>query len=214
MAQFFSRVAGRHYLSSTIAAATATTLLATSISPKNDSVEDDVRTVGSVDGSRHRVEPSRRHLHLNSPQTSSSLFAYPRKSIVLCEAQHPSLHPNVTYKPSDPAEPGANPVGGIDVTTSDGRKVHVESGMWGEEQEGLVSHHNIDVRINCITSFRHSHDPRDSDLLLFEYVSTMGCFPGDNYGDPLLSIHCGRIIGMADNFHPSHLWQKRELKME
>ncbi|KAL3768779.1 hypothetical protein ACHAWU_006880 [Discostella pseudostelligera] len=141
MAQFFSRVAGRHYLSSTIAAATATTLLATSISPKNDSVEDDVRTVGSVDGSRHRVEPSRRHLHLNSPQTSSSLFAYPRKSIVLCEAQHPSLHPNVTYKPSDPAEPGANPVGGIDVTTSDGRKVHVESGMWGEEQEG--SYHGL-----------------------------------------------------------------------
>ena len=131
-------------MSSTIAAATATTLLSASISPKNDSVEDDVRTVRFTDGSRHGVEPSRRHLQLQlNSHPTSSLFAYPRKSIVLCEAPHPSLHPNVTYKPSDPAEPGASPVGGIDVTTSDGRKVHVESGMWGEEQEGLVRHHSF-----------------------------------------------------------------------
>ena len=140
-------VSGRHYLLSTIAAATATTVLATSISPRDGSAQDDVHFVGSnanegIQCRRSFFEQSRQTTHLNHPALS---FAYPQKSISFCEAPHPSLHPNAIYKPSDSAEPHADPSADVDVTTSDGRKVHVKGGMWGAEQEGLVGHCKINI---------------------------------------------------------------------
>ncbi len=154
MAQSFSRLllARRRHLSSTIAAATATTFLATCIYPRDGdgSVNDDVDSVGPSDGPlrRRSFEPSCQQYLTSS---AISLFAYPQNSRAFCEAPHPSLHPYVTYKPSDPAEPVADPAGGVDVATSDGRKVHVQGGMWGADQEGLVGRGNT-----MISQFHHS----------------------------------------------------------
>lgn len=197
MAQSLRRLAGRQYLSSTIAAATATTLLAAATYPsKKGDAKGDISFVGSDDV----VIPRHHYFH------SSTLFAYPRNSITSCEAPHPSLHPTISYKPSDPAEPAADPVGGVDVTTSDGRKVHVSGGMWGADQEGLVGRRKVGVSYShhLITNFRCS----------WSFYSIMVCFLGGNCGGPLASIRCGRIIGMAGILHPLHLWQKREMITE
>ncbi len=140
MALSLSRIlCGRHYLSSTVAVATATTILATFSSPHDGSAKD---ANEGMQCRRSFFEQSRQSIYLNHP---ALLFAYPQKSISFCEAPHSSLHPNVTYKPSDPAEPVADPSGDVDVTSSDGRKVHVKGGMSGAEQEGLVGHCKISI---------------------------------------------------------------------
>mmetsp|Transcript_37351 Transcript_37351/g.68617 ORF Transcript_37351/g.68617 Transcript_37351/m.68617 type:complete len:479 (+) Transcript_37351:28-1464(+) len=74
------------------------------------------------------------------PPLYSTAFSPLGKS-ALCEAPPPastqqqkSAQPNAPYKPSDPAEPIVDPVV---VTGSDGKKVQMEGGMWGEEEDGL-----------------------------------------------------------------------------
>ena len=57
--------------------------------------------------------------------------AFALKSVALCEAPASNAP---AYKPTDPAEPTADPV---EISSSDGKKVQVKGGMWGEEEDGL-----------------------------------------------------------------------------
>ena len=71
----------------------------------------------------------------------SPAFTSLGRSVAMCAVPLPpptaaQQQPAPTYKPKDPAEPVADPV---EITGSDGKKVQMQGGMWGEEEDGLVS---------------------------------------------------------------------------
>jgi len=156
MASSFYRFA-RRSLPPTAAASTATAFVAVSLS-KNDNKNSDIDgpsnndAVGNVHLSCIELQSSR--LFSNTPYTASFYsppFFNTTKPVAICEApppaapspkvehQHPAPVKNVaSYKPTDPAEPVvAYPT--VEITNSDGKKVQMKGGMWGEDHDGLVS---------------------------------------------------------------------------
>ena len=154
MASSFYRFA-RRSLPRTAAASTATAFVAVSLSKNGNKNSDDIGAPDDVVGNVHQscggLQSSR--LFSNTPYTApfySPPFFHSVKSVAICEApppaapstknehQHPAQTANIaTYKPTDPAEPVADPT--VEITSSDGKKVQMKGGMWGEEQDGLVS---------------------------------------------------------------------------
>ena len=71
---------------------------------------------------------------------SPAFTTYPlRSGVAFCEAPPTTSQQQQRYKPADPADPDCTTDPTIEVTSSDGKKVHVKKGMWGEEDDGLVS---------------------------------------------------------------------------
>lgn len=162
MATSFYRFARRSFPSSTVAAATATATVAAVTLSKSDKSNDDSNNVGigaPNDGKRHGLGSSGIFPFGNKSQTFplySPVFSFMGKSVALCEAPPASTQPhqqppqsNAPYKPSDPAEPVADPT--VEVTGSDGKKVHVKGGMWGEDEDGLVSTNILSPYLMIIT---------------------------------------------------------------
>jgi len=144
MTSFFYRITRRSSPSAFAAAASATVAAMTFSNSNSDKCSSvSVRDLDGSDGMRHGFRSSDRSFgnkSYNFPLYStafSPLLAKP----ALCEAPPPSsaqqqkvAQSNASYKPTDPAEPTADPVV---VTTSDGKKVPVKGGMWGKEEDGL-----------------------------------------------------------------------------
>eukprot|EP00581_Thalassiosira_minuscula_P008958 CAMPEP_0183707838 /NCGR_PEP_ID=MMETSP0737-20130205/4281_1 /TAXON_ID=385413 /ORGANISM="Thalassiosira miniscula, Strain CCMP1093" /LENGTH=506 /DNA_ID=CAMNT_0025935569 /DNA_START=10 /DNA_END=1530 /DNA_ORIENTATION=- len=93
-------------------------------------------------------DKSYRNFPLSYTASLFSPLAFRQATKALCEAPPPQAQPTssssqpqtnndsntAAYKPKDPAEPTADPV---EIESSDGKKLPMEGGMWGEESDGL-----------------------------------------------------------------------------
>ena len=152
MASSFYRFA-RRATPPTVAAATATAAVAALVFPAEESEKCPLTTQdgsnGSIgfgrDGLHPRAFASNGIFTLGSYsflQSYSPAFLSIRNSVAQCEAPPAQQQqPKAAYKPTDPAEPVADPK--IEISSSDGKKVQEVSGMWGEESDGLVSEYYI-----------------------------------------------------------------------
>lgn len=140
----------RRCVPSTLAAATATTCVAAFTFSEFDgrgradgSNDKESVVVGRPNDGGQRRGPLSTWSFASTSRFFSPAFSSLRKSAALCEAPPPPvaapqqqpLSNAPAYKPSDPAEPVADPA--VEITSSDGKRVQVKGGMWGEEQEGL-----------------------------------------------------------------------------
>mmetsp|Transcript_25396 Transcript_25396/g.53108 ORF Transcript_25396/g.53108 Transcript_25396/m.53108 type:complete len:468 (+) Transcript_25396:63-1466(+) len=151
MTSFFYRITQRSPPSVATAATTATVAAVTfSKSGKSNDISGPNVDDGPSDGLR-RGSGFRSNGVLLFGNESSSYKNFPLystasflpvlgKSLTLCEESPPpalvqqKVKEVPSYKPSDPAEPTTDPVV---ITNSDGEKVQLQGGMWGEEEDGM-----------------------------------------------------------------------------
>ena len=148
MASFY-RLARRSLPSTTAAAVTtASAVVAISFS---DRVDDDNGNRNIADEHNNDImhqsirssffpSYSSNNRSLYNALYSPAFTTYPlRSGVAFCEAPPATSQQQQQYKPADPADPDCTTDPTIEVTSSDGKKVHVKKGMWGEEDDGLVS---------------------------------------------------------------------------
>ena len=147
MASFY-RLAQRSLPSTAAAVTTASAVVAISFS---DRVDDDNGNRNIADEHNNDImhqsirssffpSYSSNNRSLYNALYSPAFTTYPlrRSGVALCEAPPATSQQQQQYKPADPADPDCTDPA-IEVTSSDGKKVHVKKGMWGEEEDGLVS---------------------------------------------------------------------------
>lgn len=145
MTSFFYRATQRSF-PTVVAAATSATVAAVSFSKRDRRNRNDGSrgpAFYDADGVRRGVRPSGTLLGNQpyGPPLHSTAFSTLMGRSALCEAPPPpqrqeSSQPNAPYKPSDPAEPTADPGS---ATTGDGKKSQAKGGMWVEGGDELVS---------------------------------------------------------------------------
>ena len=155
MASSFYRFAQRS-LPSTAAAATATSIAALAfVSQSRDDKATNIDALRSSSGYYNGMLLSGHKL--NFPSYSPAFTSLGIRSVALCEeaaatpAATQQRQQQQPYKPKDPADADT----GADITSSDGKKVQTKAGMWGEEEDGLVSEHQfmygfMEIVIECM----------------------------------------------------------------
>ena len=148
MASFY-RLARRSLPSTAAAVTTASAVVAISFS---DRVDDDNGNRNIADEHNNDImhqsirssffpSYSSNNRSLYNALYSPAFTTYPlrRSGVAFCEAPPATSQQQQQYKPADPADPEGCTDPTIEVTSSDGKRVHVKKGMWGEEDDGLVS---------------------------------------------------------------------------